>query len=128
MIRLKTDVEYQWVVALVVDPKRRARDIVASSFIKRVKSNGPAKPRAAEPDLDVQALEAASKGYWYDAVSTLCRRIEQKGPQSPQRLQLAALVAQAGLDEVAAHERYLGSIVSSTSLSETQAPLNKIDS
>jgi hypothetical protein len=59
---LATGTEYEWFVAVVIDPAHRALDHVAQGWIRRV---------AAPADLDAErasAADLAGRGLWYDAL------------------------------------------------------------
>jgi hypothetical protein len=84
-VALAVGVEYQWSVALVVDPEERSRDVVASGWIERVPGPGAA---AGDP------ADAARRGLWYDALDAACASA-RASPADPGPLD--ALLAQAGL-------------------------------
>jgi hypothetical protein len=77
-VSLEPNVDYQWVVALVRDPKSRSRDILSSGWIRR--------------QVDVAPSEA-----WYDRLETLLDRIAAS-PRDPRlRAQRSALLRSVGL-------------------------------
>lgn len=63
-VRLERGTEYQWSVALVVDPSHRSRDIVTSGWIDRVDP-----PPALASDAAPGARRLAAAGLWYDALA-----------------------------------------------------------
>ncbi len=83
-ISLAIGPEYEWSVALVVDPDERSKDIVTTGWIRRV-----AEP---EPPGDDAATRAAH-GLWYDALDAAAR--DPAGQSA-----LSALLAQAGLEPI----------------------------
>jgi hypothetical protein len=87
-VTLKPGVEYQWFVAVVVNPAQRSNDVVAGGGIKRV-----------------AGAEAAQDGVWYDAIDQLSREISANPADARPRQQRAALLEQVGLREVAAFDR-----------------------
>ena len=95
-IRLERGIEYEWSVALVTDPAQRSRDIVSGGAIMRIES----VPLDGE---DVAAL--AERGLWYDLLMALDRRTHRYPQDSGPRGQLAAVLEQAGLGDVAEFER-----------------------
>jgi hypothetical protein len=81
-VSLAVGPEYEWSVALVVDPQERSRDLVTTGWIRRV----------AEPDPPAgDAATRAAQGLWYDALDAAARD-PAGGPA------LAALLSQVGLD------------------------------
>jgi hypothetical protein len=96
-VRLAPGKEYQWSLALVVDPEQRSRDVVASGWIERVSAPDelPAKVEAA--GVERAASVFAEAGLWYDALAAIWSFAEQRpGDPEPQR-QLDALLTQVGL-------------------------------
>jgi hypothetical protein len=92
-VTLEVGVEYQWSIALVVDPEQRSSDIVATGWIERV----PA-PAATPAD----AVEAAARGLWYDAIDAASVRAERTPGDAAE---LDALLVQAGLGGVRVRSR-----------------------
>lgn len=71
-IRLEEGKEYEWSVALINDPARRASDQFSKGVVQFVPSSEPAP--AGAPEAIVSAY--LSRGYWYDAIAAL----EQAAP------------------------------------------------
>jgi Domain of Unknown Function (DUF928) len=63
-VKLERGPEYEWSVALVVDPQRRSNDIVTAGWIDRVE---PPADLATTPDPGARSL--AAHGLWYDALA-----------------------------------------------------------
>ena len=61
-VELRTGAEYEWSVAITLDPSRRSRDVVTVGWIERV------EPPAGLATSDPRALAAA--GFWYDAFAS----------------------------------------------------------
>jgi hypothetical protein len=61
-VELRTGLEYEWSVALTLDPSRRSRDLVTAGWIER------AEPPPGLATGDPRALAAA--GFWYDAFAS----------------------------------------------------------
>lgn len=99
-IRLAPGAVYRWFVAVVPDPARRSRDILAGGTIERVELQEELKgkiTRAAKTEIPFVYAEA---GIWYDAMGAISELIET-APQDPAlRKQRAALMAQVGLPEI----------------------------
>ncbi len=82
-VKLEPGVEYEWVVALVVNPESRSRDVIASGYIQY----DPASTARTD------AAESAAAGLWYDALSQII---------DAQSDELVTLLAQVGLTNVTA--------------------------
>jgi hypothetical protein len=93
--RLETGIEYEWSVALVVDPAQRSRDLVSGGAIMRVAADSSA---ASDP------AQLAARGLWYDALMALGRALET-GSDRAVRAERARLLEQAGLAEAARFEQ-----------------------
>lgn len=99
-IKLIPGEHYNWSIALVLDPKRRSKDIIAVGAIERVE----------RADLDQAALAAgpttdafyrfAADGLWYDAVMTISELIETAPGDLSLRKHRAELLDQVDLSEV----------------------------
>ena len=99
-VRLSPGVTYRWYVALVVDPDRRSKDILAGGFIEFVETpEGVAKKVSAANKADLPRLYAEA-GLWYDAVAAISQLIEAAPEDTGLKQQRAALLEQAGLSEV----------------------------
>jgi hypothetical protein len=107
--RLKPDTNYEWVIAVVRDEKRRARDTVTGGFVRLVKpSDGlsrqltaagadPLRRAAAYAVGDSTDRSLAGQGIWYDALSDAARALSAKPSDADARGVWDAL-----LDEVIA--------------------------
>ena len=94
--------EYEWSVAVVVDPEARSQDVIATGWIERV----------GEPDDLVASLERAAPhdataiyaeaGLWYDAVSSVWAKVSDEShvTRGHAHQQLSSLLEQVDLDEV----------------------------
>jgi len=97
--------QYEWSVALVLDPKRRSRDIVVSSGIERIDSGQAADvPSGETPSLDTVARYAKA-GYWYDTIMSLSDLIAASPTDQSLRQQRADLLETAGLKEISLYDR-----------------------
>jgi hypothetical protein len=104
-VKLKPDVEYQWMVALVPDPANRSKDFTASGWVKRIPM--PAELAAKLARAEPPALPAlyAEEGLWYDALAALSDRIGARPDDAAAREERASLLAEQGLVEPAADDR-----------------------
>lgn len=97
--------QYEWSVALVLDPKRRSRDIVVSGGIERVTPEQAGEiPADKTPSQDIVARYAKA-GLWYDTVMGVSDLIAASPADQSLRQQRADLLDTAGLKEVSAYDR-----------------------
>jgi hypothetical protein len=102
-VQLEPGTEYQWFVSLVPDADERSADVVAGGGVALVDA-APLRAELAAARADEQVLVLARNGIWYDAVDTLSRRIESAPSDALAREQLAALLDQVGLEDLATEE------------------------
>jgi hypothetical protein len=81
-VELRTGVEYEWSVAIALDPSRHSRDVVTVGWIER------SEPPAGLATGDPRAL--AEAGFWYDAFAAAPAELRQ------------TLLRDAGLEALAA--------------------------
>jgi hypothetical protein len=103
-VKLALGERYHWSIALVLDPERRSKDIIAMGAIERIQRSGmdPAK-LAGVPKADV-VFRFAEAGLWYDTVMAISELIETAPTDLNLRKQRAALLDQVGLPEVGAYD------------------------
>jgi hypothetical protein len=98
-VELEIGVEYDWAVALVVDPERRSRDIIANAYIERV-------PTPVGLSGDRCGFESCVElGLWYDALAAISDAIEAAPDDAALREQRRQLLSQAGLGAAAQGSR-----------------------
>jgi hypothetical protein len=73
-VRLEEGKEYEWSVALINDPARRASDQFSKGVVQFVPSSEPVP--SGTPEAIVS--EYLSRGYWYDAIAAM-----EQAPPSP---------------------------------------------
>lgn len=98
-VELLPGTEYQWAVALVVDPEHRSRDIVATGWVERV----PETPELAAELRSADGLDPAvyaREGLWYDALASACEGVERDPENARHQSQVAELLEQAGLPSI----------------------------
>ncbi|MEW6219666.1 MAG: DUF928 domain-containing protein [Thermodesulfobacteriota bacterium] len=102
-LRLAPGKEYQWSVAMVLDPAHRSQDLVAGGMIERL----PPDPTAAPPPAPtaLAAVAYAQEGVWYDALTCLANLADRLPDDPAPRLLRAELLDQIGLPELATLER-----------------------
>jgi len=91
--------EYEWSVALILDPDERSKDVVATGWIDRVEATSALTSRI-EGGGDAAAVYAEA-GLWYDALTAISDEIDRHPGDSGLRQQRADLFRQVRLDEVA---------------------------
>ena len=99
-IKLVPGERYNWSIALVLDPKRRSKDIIAVGAIERVE-RADMNPAflAAAPTTDT-LYRFAAEGLWYDAVMAISELIESAPADMALRKHRVELLDQADLREV----------------------------
>jgi hypothetical protein len=104
-VKLEPGVEYEWSVALVVDPEQRSNDIIASGWIDRLKEAPEGLESRTQEGAATSAVNAyAELGLWYDALSAISDLIDQNPGDALLKQIRAALLQQVGLGEVARAE------------------------
>ena len=101
-VELVPGTEYQWAVALVVDPDHRSRDAVATGWVERVSETSElrAQLRRARVGGESPAALYAQQGLWYDALASACERVAESPGDARLQSHLAELLEQAGLPSV----------------------------
>ena len=103
-LHLSKATPYRWFVAVVPDPDRRSRDIIAGGMIERVESSEALRAKLSQADKRNIPYIYAESGIWYDAIMAISELIEANPNDMNLRKQRAALLEQAGLPEVAEYE------------------------
>ena len=99
-IKLRPDVEYQWSVSIVPDPKERSNDVMAGGVLKRVAMPPSVAARRGAGKEELARLYAG-EGIWYDAIGLYSELIDERPADQALRAARAALLDQVGLKEVA---------------------------
>jgi uncharacterized protein DUF928 len=99
-VKLIPGERYNWSIALVLDPKRRSKDIIAVGAIERVQ-RADMNPAilAGAPTTDA-FYRFAADGLWYDAVMAISELIETAPADLALRKQRVELLDQVDLTEV----------------------------
>jgi hypothetical protein len=99
-VKLIPGERYNWSIALVLDPKRRSKDVIAVGAIERVeRADIHLLPLAAAPTTEA-FYRFAADGLWYDAVMTISELIESAPADQALRKHRAELLDQVDLSEV----------------------------
>ena len=104
-IHLKKDKMYRWSIALVLDPERRSKDIVAGARIEQALASEIPRDKLAGADLLQATYINAEAGLWYDAIGSISQAIQADPHQSRYHEVRAALLDQVGLGEIANSDR-----------------------
>ena len=99
-VKLIPGERYTWSIALVLDPKRRSKDIIAVGAIERVERADISPAFLAAPPTTDSLYRFAADGLWYDAVMTISEMIESAPADMALRKQRAELLDQVDLLEV----------------------------
>ena len=99
-VKLITGERYNWSIALVLDPKRRSKDIIAVGAIERVERADMNPVVLAAPPTSETFYQFASDGLWYDAVMVISELIETSPADRTLRKQRVELLDQVDLPEV----------------------------
>lgn len=104
-VYLMPGAHYEWSVALVLDPKRRSRDIVVSGGIERVTAEQAADIPTNRPPSPDTVARYAKAGLWYDTIMSVSDLIAAAPMDQLLRQQRAELLDAAGLKEISAYDR-----------------------
>lgn len=75
-VRLEEGKEYEWSVALINDPARRASDLFSKGVVQYVPASGPLPAGAPEAVVS----EYLARGYWYDAIALMQETTQGEPP------------------------------------------------
>jgi hypothetical protein len=103
-IRLSTGTQYRWFLALVPDPNRRSRDIVAGAIIERVETPETLRSRLLKANREEISNIYAEAGMWYDALMAISNLIDDAPGNPAFHKHRAALLEQVGLSAVAQYD------------------------
>lgn len=100
-VTLSPGVEYEWVVALVVDPDSRSRDVIASGCIERVVPSDELLARLTSVSKANLPEIYAEEGIWYDALEAVSDLLDAQPDNALWRAERADLLQQAGATNAA---------------------------
>ena len=100
-VRLAKGSEYEWSVALILDPDDRSKDVLATGWIDRVETSAQLTSRLESEGRAQAAAVYANEGLWYDAFSALSDQIDREPGNEQLRQYQTALLRQVGLEEAA---------------------------
>jgi hypothetical protein len=100
-VELKQGIEYEWSVAMVLDPEKSGKDIVSTGWIDRVGRADGLDEQLSSAGGKQAVNVLAQEGLWYDALTTLGDQLEKRPTDAGLTDARAALLQQVGLAEVA---------------------------
>jgi hypothetical protein len=103
-VKLAPGKQYKWFVALIVEPERRSRDVLAGGTIERVEPSEGLAAKLAEAEKSQFPHIYANAGLWYDAIEAISELIDATPHDSVLRMQRASLLQQAGLTSIAQYD------------------------
>ncbi|HXT67922.1 MAG TPA: DUF928 domain-containing protein [Nitrospiraceae bacterium] len=99
-VKLISGERYSWSITLVLDPKRRSKDIIAVGTIERVERTDMNSAALTAAPTTEAFYRFAADGLWYDAVMTISELIESTPTNIALRKQRVELLDQVDLPEV----------------------------
>jgi len=99
-IRLARGVAYRWYVAIVPDPTRRSKDILAGGIVERIEPPEGLSAQLAQADKENAVYIYAGAGLWYDAFEAISELVDSAPHDPVLGKQRASLMAQVGLPEI----------------------------
>ncbi len=103
-MRLQPGVQYKWFVALVPDPDRRSKDILAWGEIERIEPTAKLQNILAKTGKERSQYIYAEEGIWYDAFAAVSESIDTAPSDVDLRKQRASLLEQVGLPQIARYD------------------------
>jgi hypothetical protein len=94
-VKIQPGVDYEWTVAIILDPQARSKDLFATAHVER--SERPPPPS----DAQSATRTFAAAGLWYDAIDAATADIARDPGNAQHRHALAALLRQVQLDDAA---------------------------
>ncbi len=101
-LELKPDVTYRWFVAMVPDPERRSKDIIAGGMIKRVAMPAEMQAKLSGADRNGAISLYGEQGIWYDLFMNVSEALDEKPGDKDLQAFRSALLQQVGLSDVVA--------------------------
>jgi hypothetical protein len=100
-VHLDINKRYQLVVAIILNPSNRAKDLVTSGFVKRVKASDELTKGVSKAEGMERASMLLSSGIWYDGIADLMQQIEAHKADPILVAARDSLLKQVGLGELA---------------------------
>ena len=103
-VHLRQNVQYKWFLALVIDPDRRSKDILAGGVIERVEFPETLRAKLDEAGKERAHYVYAEAGIWYDTLAAISDLMDASPNNTVLRKQRASLLEQVGLPEIAQYD------------------------
>jgi hypothetical protein len=103
-VHLRQNVQYKWFLALVIDPDRRSKDILAGGVIERVAFPVTLRAKLEEAGKEKAHWVYAETGIWYDTLAVIADLMDALPNNTVLRKQRASLLKQVGLPEIAQYD------------------------
>ncbi len=103
-VHLRQGVVYKWYIAIIPDPNRRSKDILAWGAVKYIEISDELKANLSRLDKAIASNIYAAAGIWYDAFADISALIEISPQDTTLRKKRDALLEQVGLLEIAQYE------------------------
>ncbi|MCP4112598.1 MAG: DUF928 domain-containing protein [Desulfobacteraceae bacterium] len=104
-VTLEHDTEYEWFLAIVVDPYERSADFLASATVRYVNPSAELSGRLSGTPENELPYVYAENGYWYDMIESLSELIADVNPGYRQmKAQRGALLKQVNLPLAVAYD------------------------
>ena len=98
-LHLEVGKQYQWSIALIMDPAHRSKDIVAIGGIARVSHSSEQGNQFVQGGTTEVTEKFLKAGLWYDAVGSISEKIELE-PSQELSTQRALLLKQVHLGKI----------------------------
>ena len=103
-VNLQQGVVYKWFIAIIPDPNRRSKDILAWGAVRQIEISDKLKAKLSDLDKVVASNIYAAAGIWYDAFAEISALIEISPHDLELRKKRNALLEQIGFSEIAQYE------------------------
>ena len=104
-MHLKKDTVYKWFIAIVPDPNRRSKDVLAWGAVRYMEISDELKEKLLQFDKVTTLNIYASAGIWYDAFAELSELIQISVNDVDLIRKRNALLEQIGLLEITKYEK-----------------------
>jgi len=103
-VHLQPGLVYKWFIAIIPDPNRRSKDILAWGAVKYIEISDELKAKLSFLDKAIASNIYAAAGIWYDAFAEISALIEISPHDVKLRKKRDALLEQIGLPQIAQYD------------------------
>lgn len=100
-VHLQQGLVYKWFIAIIPDPNRRSKDILAWGAVKYIEIPDELKAKLSLLDKAIASNIYAAAGIWYDAFAEISALIDNSPHDVNLRKKRDALLEQIGLPQIA---------------------------